>query len=126
MPLLAHRDLTSFSLTYLFSKKYKQGDWAQINFFRVDLQPTDTPPTPYPPLEYNFLLHRYEIIVFIIAGEKVEMTAPVLTTIIPESSGNTTYIMHFMIPHDKMVNTPVPSADDVYLVELPAMDVYVK
>ncbi|XP_052101292.1 heme-binding protein 2-like [Mytilus californianus] len=61
-----------------------------------------------------------------VPGEKVEMTAPVVTTVIPESDGQTMYIMHFMIPYAKQTNTPVPNDSDVYLVDVPAMDVYVK
>lgn len=59
-------------------------------------------------------------------GEKVEMTAPVVTTVIPNSDGTTMYIMHFMIPYAVQANTPLPNDSDVYLVDVPAMNVYVK
>merc|ERR1711963_107510 len=59
---------------------------------------------------------------------KIAMTTPVLTT---EMYGGCAhcpnlYIMHFMLPFDLQDKPPHPSAEDVYIVNMPPLDVYVR
>jgi len=58
---------------------------------------------------------------------KIAMTAPVLTTIIHGAGPNcrSEYTMHFMIPFAHQAKPPTPSDPDVFLVDQPAMDVFV-
>ena len=58
---------------------------------------------------------------------KIDMTAPVLTTIIHGAGPNcrSTFVEHFMIPFAHQAAPPVPSDPTVFLADQPAMDVFV-
>ena len=66
--------------------------------------------------------------IFSISGSKIDMTAPVVTTITPGANADheTVMEMHFMIPHDLQPFPPTPTEPHVYITYLPPMDLYVK
>ena len=62
------------------------------------------------------------------ADEKVAMTTPVTTKVVPSSgpNGETVFTRSFYIPYDRQEDAPEPSSADVFLVDEPQMDVYVR
>merc|ERR1711893_328185 len=97
-------------------RSYKAGQWVSTQIEDID----------YPESNPMFMrLFRY------IDGandreEKVEMTSPVITRIIPGSGPNckSTYRMSFYIEWSKQNTAPVPTESGVFLETLPAMNIY--
>ncbi|KAM4717439.1 heme-binding protein 2 [Anableps anableps] len=60
------------------------------------------------------------------AGQKIPMTAPVLMRM-PEKSifKRDVFTMSFLLPAEYQMDPPKPTNDDVYIQEMPAMNVYV-
>lgn len=60
-------------------------------------------------------------------NQKVDMTAPVATKIVPGAGPNceNSFTVSFYIPTELQDNPPEPSASDVFIEEWPPMDVYV-
>lgn len=61
-------------------------------------------------------------------NQKIDMTAPVTTKILPGAGPNceNTFTTSFYIPTEHQDNPPKPTNPDVFLEDRPAMDVYVK
>ncbi|KAJ8304511.1 hypothetical protein KUTeg_018094 [Tegillarca granosa] len=115
---------------------YGGREMATKNFYWIDYELRHYPPSKWvgtnTTVSHNGLFHSLlfgKLFAYISGNnakqQKIEMTAPVLTKVIPRGT-TTTYAMHFMIPFD-LQNEPIAPADpSVYLVDLPALDVYVK
>ncbi|VDI73994.1 Hypothetical predicted protein [Mytilus galloprovincialis] len=61
-------------------------------------------------------------------NQKIDMTAPVSTKILPGAGPNceNTFTTSFYIPPEHQDNPPKPTNPDVFIEDRPAMDVYVK
>merc|ERR1712002_790776 len=62
------------------------------------------------------------------AGQKIEMTAPVVSKVIPGqgSTGESSFFMYFYVPAEHQESTPNPSNPDVFFKEFPEFRAYVR
>lgn len=68
------------------------------------------------------------VLLFLFVDQKIDMTAPVATKILPGAGPNceNTFTTSFYIPPEHQDNPPKPTNPDVFIEDRPAMDVYVK
>ena len=78
--------------------------------------------------EYNGNTHSQNNEMFMVkfSGQKIPMTAPVVTQYTPTSGSYGNVSMFFMIPFNLQANPPAPTDADVFIERAPEMWFYVK